>query len=134
MRRLRLSAVLFLTPWVCCSLLFAQGRLTSLDETRQGKGLLKVLGQTAVELNKAHVQLRADGNAIIEVFGVRPAKLRGRWTAKAADSAELTITDGLGSLEARGKGKVTLKEGSLERIEINGSAQKNTFQLTFKGE
>jgi hypothetical protein len=128
----RFSLVLTLISLVGSGLADGQGSIKSLDATRPGKGTLTIVGQAAVTLNKARLRLKEDGTAVVEVFGSVPGTFRGRWTAKTAESVELTISNGLGKLGAHGKGKVYLKADSFDRLEMSGGAQNSTFQLTFK--
>jgi hypothetical protein len=110
----------------------AQGRFNGLDTTARGDGTLRQDRFRDERITQVRITLRRNGDAEIQIEGDMPTvTYTGRWSEGFTDAINLNINRSSGGSNTSATGKIYLRRGEFDRLEIDGRRGGDRFAVSF---
>lgn len=116
----------------CAVAAFTQGRFAGFDTTAAGQGTLRQARYRDERITQIRVTLQRNGEAEIQIEGDMPAlTFAGTWSEGLSDSVNLNINQGFGNARVSASGKLYLRRGEFDRLDIEGRTNGERFAIGF---
>jgi len=115
------------------------GSNTPIDQlfsTKSGSGRVEVDNQRDSSVRRAKVELTRNGDARIELTGNKTWVFEGRWTATGTNRIKVKLDSASSRLRNSsrwlGEGEIQLRNGSFDRLDLDGKLGRDKFEVTFR--
>lgn len=110
----------------------AQGRFAGLDTTASGQGKLRQARFRDERITQARVILRRGGEFELQIEGDMPRlTFGGTWAEGFSDSINLILNEGFGVARVSASGKLYLRQGEFDRLDLEGRVNGESFTISF---
>lgn len=106
--------------------------LILVDSLRGGSGNMRISGQAPYKLSHVYVSLKADGSALVNIYGEATAGYVGTWLPAGPNTYQLSVRGGFAG--ERISGAVTIAPGgrTYSRVELSGTSLRVYYSFAFE--